>query len=580
MNQAPHDVGLDAGQVTLLQQLRPMLANPDKVLPALLQDARRAQATMVTIHYDAAARTLDVFDNGLGVMDFQALIAPGESGWGLVERETEAPSGVGFLSAVFASQEVEVASGADVLRFDSARLLAGERFMVNADALHAPREDTRVTLKGFMWPNEGMSIARMVTGFPMPVSFNGKPLLRRDATHGGGTWGELGTYLVRGQTFTGGPAAVYLGGLCVYRKSVHLPTACQPDVVHLDPAKFKGKMLGGACATDQAEMLAAVEVDLRRLYEERLARMKQELEPLAFCEMAYDLALSLQRLDVFNDIDVVPASWLGVFTKMPHTTPLDGETLLKPLALSGRPSYRGMTCLCRQEAQSGHFVIANLSRFDAWDGAVFEGTGNQLANVLAYASKALCPAKALHPEHWLVAAATITDFSEVVMEVDGASMREAVSFRADVVAGTGVLLWQSVRLTCGLVSESVIEPMGAIVDGDVVILVPLEGQAGAEEYCGDALPAVRQCFDYVDDGVVRCDMARNDAHEVCNTVRAMLVQTPEARVALALDQALARFGEFCGMGFHVEVGADGKTTVTDFKDRRQASSVPAGAGVQ
>ncbi|MFX8016151.1 hypothetical protein ABTK76_19790, partial [Acinetobacter baumannii] len=46
--------------------------------------------------------------------------------------------------------------------------------------------------------------------------------------------------------------------------------------------------------------------------------LKKTLPPADFCKQCRRLASSIQRLDVFNDVDVLPAEWLARIEQMPH----------------------------------------------------------------------------------------------------------------------------------------------------------------------------------------------------------------------------------------------------------------------
>ena len=55
-------------------------------------------------------KTLTVRDDGCGIGDYQALFTLAESGWDAETIENEMPFGLGFLSALFSCQHLEVES--------------------------------------------------------------------------------------------------------------------------------------------------------------------------------------------------------------------------------------------------------------------------------------------------------------------------------------------------------------------------------------------------------------------------------------------------------------------------------------
>src|SRR3989338_3220597 len=64
-----------------LRNQRYAFSNRFTLISELLQNARRAGATQIEVHYDAASQILHVTDNGCGVDDFQKLLSFNESCW-------------------------------------------------------------------------------------------------------------------------------------------------------------------------------------------------------------------------------------------------------------------------------------------------------------------------------------------------------------------------------------------------------------------------------------------------------------------------------------------------------------------
>ena len=69
----------------------------------LLQNARRAGATHVTIEHDATAKRLTVVDDGCGIDDFQQLLTFNQSGWDDDTIRSEHAFGLGFSKCRFSS---------------------------------------------------------------------------------------------------------------------------------------------------------------------------------------------------------------------------------------------------------------------------------------------------------------------------------------------------------------------------------------------------------------------------------------------------------------------------------------------
>ena len=218
-------------------------------LTELLQNARRAGATRIVITYDQKEAKLIVADNGCGITDFSKLLTLCESGWGSDVQESDAPYGVGFLSAIMASKEFSVFSGGKILRANVDELLAGGSASIEDDAPQG-QPGTLIVLK---LRKADMEIPQMISkaavGFPVNVVFNGVEVSRpfaldcvkyKHEIEGIGTlvWdGEIGTYLSDPTMLLQGlpiKAGQYSAASSNYGRSNW--------TIHLDQSKFRGRM--------------------------------------------------------------------------------------------------------------------------------------------------------------------------------------------------------------------------------------------------------------------------------------------------------------------------------------------------
>ena len=101
---------LKVNQGNLVKNLRFSFTNATTVLGELMQNARRAGATKVEIDFAPKTKTLVVRDDGCGIDCYQTLFTIAESGWDAEVVEQEHPFGLGFLSALFSCQYLEVES--------------------------------------------------------------------------------------------------------------------------------------------------------------------------------------------------------------------------------------------------------------------------------------------------------------------------------------------------------------------------------------------------------------------------------------------------------------------------------------
>lgn len=103
MNTLPlNEVAMKVNQANLVKSLRFSFTHKTTVLGELLQNARRAQATLVEFSFCPETKVLQVSDDGCGIESIETLLTVAESGWDAELVAQEHPFGVGFLSALFA----------------------------------------------------------------------------------------------------------------------------------------------------------------------------------------------------------------------------------------------------------------------------------------------------------------------------------------------------------------------------------------------------------------------------------------------------------------------------------------------
>ena len=73
------------------------------LITELLQNGRRAGATLIEISHDPVSQTLRVIDDGRGIDDFSKLLTFNESGWDETLQAEEHPFGAGFSRCLYAS---------------------------------------------------------------------------------------------------------------------------------------------------------------------------------------------------------------------------------------------------------------------------------------------------------------------------------------------------------------------------------------------------------------------------------------------------------------------------------------------
>ena len=272
----------------------------------LLQNARRAGAKRIEIHYDATAQVLRVQDDGRGLDDFQKLLSFHESGWDAATSAEEHPFGVGFSKCLYAATRCIVASHHQRVDIDTAAALA--KASIEVEHIAEAVAGTRIELHGVDLPDLGSRIENLCLGFHVPVLFNGKPLTRRFAAANLATMpSPMGAVYLAG-TRDGQHShdmMVFLQGFCVMK-----PTYCPLDkvnVVHLDSRQFMARLPDRDKLIDEDVQRKRIDTELKACWRKTLEVAKTQLSPERFVETYYTAMRAWGQLDLLNDLDVLPA---------------------------------------------------------------------------------------------------------------------------------------------------------------------------------------------------------------------------------------------------------------------------------
>jgi hypothetical protein len=232
------------------------------LLSELLQNARRAGASRITIQYDEAPKVLRVIDDGHGIKDFQKLLTFNESGWNADVCNEELPFGIGFSKCLYSASRCIVSSHNRRIDFLCADALARKTIDV-VDIPHHPYtaiELHDVDLPGLIRTYD--RIAWMCSGFPIPVCFNGTDLPRPHAIDSLPFMDtDIGKVYLKGINGSGTKSTlVFLQGFSVAR-----PYYVDDDIniVHLDATKFVARLPDRDRLIDETEQVRRIDLYLR-----------------------------------------------------------------------------------------------------------------------------------------------------------------------------------------------------------------------------------------------------------------------------------------------------------------------------
>ena len=395
----------------------------------LLQNARRAGATRVEIHYDAATKVLQVHDDGCGLDDFQKLLSLHESGWDAATNAEEHPFGVGFSKVLYACTRCIVASGHQRVDIDTAAALAKVSFEVAQTTETDAVSGTRIELHGVDLPELGLRIETLCLGFPVAVLFNGQALARRFAQ---ANLAMLPSPI--GMVYLAGASdgqhsrdtMVFLQGFCVLK-----PTWCAHDrvnVVHLDSRQFMARLPDRDKLIDEDVQRKRIDAELKACWRATLETTKHRLTPERFVDTFYATMRAWGHLDLMNDLDVLPAELCDTIVGYPIQDDSGQREYVQPVA----------TAPTRAAIKSGAVTLVALDRVNDDNAARW-----MLARAKGYL---VFEWIGLHPDHWARRQVRFLEDESVAIEVVSETARTTLEGRW---VWPDVILCDAVRVRVG-----------------------------------------------------------------------------------------------------------------------------------
>lgn len=397
-------VKVSINESALIRNLGSVFTDKTKVLAELLQNGRRAGATSINIEFEGD--TLVVVDNGCGIDNMQNLLTVADSGWGEQTVAAESPFGMGFLSTLFTATSVKVESKGRQIAFQSSAAINLEKIEVKlCDFIGG----TRVTLEGFDVSKERLEEALMVgnkslpfcAGFPIPIFFNGKELarpLQKDDRFIECEIGHIRLFASKNE-FAGSTICssnydtrnVFLQGLPVNAGKV-------PDytVIHLN-SQFAARM-------PDRDVLLDLDFNLKRITDvvtseyRKFFEALKKTDPMSLFEDKYFGVISkYEFLDLFNDIDTVPANFFKLYSEYPtYENSFD--------------NFKGAD-ITRAQLESNEVFVMD-DEYQSGD----LGTKTMAVNMLAWKLNWPILKHKFHPDHWVMKMSLprADDFSEEI----------------------------------------------------------------------------------------------------------------------------------------------------------------------
>jgi hypothetical protein len=313
-------VQVTADTGTILNVFAATFTKPETVVSELLQNARRAGATEVTIQVDGDR--LSITDDGCGIEDFSILLAMAKSGWSEDVKTHEGPYGIGFISALFAAREVRITSRGRQLHEHTSTL----RQLRPVDVVQVPFEPiTRIELIGVRESLKDLPdrIHRIVRGFPLPVSVNGVYPNRPDALDERFVGTPIGQLL--NPTLSTDSPRCYLMGLEIEVPGGRGYTPCTLPVLHLDPALVRGRMPDRAQVLEPEAVAAMVREALREHANGVLAEAQKRLSHTEWADKHLAAAIKWGLSDLVKACDALPGCYIAHWDSSPRMSRWSGD---------------------------------------------------------------------------------------------------------------------------------------------------------------------------------------------------------------------------------------------------------------
>lgn len=494
----------------------------------LLQNARRAGATLIEVSHDEPSRTLRVRDNGRGLDDFQKLLTIHDSGWDIDLQQQEHAFGVGFSKCLYASTRCIVSSNGLEADIDTASALQRLPIPVQQRSSDAREEPgTVIELYGVDLPGLSKRIGQMCRGFPVPVEFNGQILARPDGA-GSRDFHDTAIGAVRLSGMVDGQCSsyirIYLQGFCVHQRPTHFNADDAANVVHLDPARFLARLPDRDKLIDEDEQVKVVGREIALLWRQILENRKAALPARQFVETFYAAMRMWDHLDMLDDVDVLPREVCAAITGYPIQEPFSNGSFVESV----------ISAPTREEVESGHIRLVQL---DA-------PSGESMAHWMVARAQdmVLIDAHLLSERHWVHAHVRDLATEDISVQATGAPLRTRLE---------GRWMWINVVL-CGRVRIQVGSDCVELEEDGVFHEDTLFIPAGEHSGC-----AVQQASDFMDS----CDRFHEDDMEADSAALAELIHRmravdPVLTLRSMLEQLnLERFPLMIGRSFRLSIGA-------------------------
>lgn len=403
-----HTVMAAVNAKAFFQHAKHMFSSGTTFLSELLQNAQRAGATKINFDLSEETKTLTVYDDGVGIKDFSALVTMCESNWSDDIMAHDKPFGMGLFSVFHAAKVVSFHSNGSALTVLSQDIencvpmkvspsdrcskgTAIEMNLINDDLL----QTSFYYVGGYPEVRTALHhrLRELVRGFGIQVFFNGIELESpHDASNLNWAQTKIGRvscdFVSGGGKLSDRPPIMYLQGLPIGEKKDFSAGDLARVVIHLDSEKFVARVPDRAQLYDHDAQMKIIEAVTGELQRNHLKHLKTVLTGEDFAARHTEHCFYLGMPELLNDVLFMPESaFLEVHEVTTDTNGLREYTL---------PVEDGTKVLSKADFVAGKKTVW----LDLPDSTNDHGLSVLMLQV-ACAKGILTLAQRYHPDHWI-----------------------------------------------------------------------------------------------------------------------------------------------------------------------------------
>lgn len=305
-----------------IEHIRLMFSKKDTVIAETMQNARRAEATFIRFEYADDTSTLIITDDGVGILDFSALVTIAESAWTTQVMQTEEPFGIGFSSVSFAAESVSVESRGKMIKFCSEDLIKKCPIKIHTASFIG---GTRISLCNCKLEKHriGEALRKYARGFSLPVYWEDEEMPRPHALENLPTsTTPVGLLHVPGiHNHTQAQKGRFSDYVALYCQGLPMVTGRyatgNPVVVHIDHQKFKPRMPDRDCLVDSSEANTAIAAAINELWRQHLISELSLMPAVEFAATYWEAARHSGNLSIMNTVPFIPGDQLVYISETP-----------------------------------------------------------------------------------------------------------------------------------------------------------------------------------------------------------------------------------------------------------------------